>query len=275
MPAVVRPARGNDMALLSITRAAAAQQGRRALAATALAGMLVIAGTMTATTAQAGSITFSDALSPTSSTVSTASIQKFDTALGTLDKVRIQYDLSVNVSALFRNTDMTPATATLVNNRLTLNGRNRDIFDTSLPFSEITSQALGEDIPIPAAFAIPNSSVVFPGSAQPVFGFDYMSTFDSDGLGTIGTFFSFDTGLFEGPGDFDFDFTAALDAPLTFTGFQPFLTSSLPNLSGTVTVTYEFSEAVVAEIPVPAALPVLAAGLAALGLLRRRMRRKA
>lgn len=247
---------------------------RRAARALTVAGAIATGLTMTATTARAGSITFSDALSATSTTVSTASIQKFDTALGTLDKVQIQYDLSVNVSALFRNPDFTPATATLVNNRLTLNGRNRDIFDTSLPFQQINTQVLGEDIPIPAAFAVPGSTVVFAGTAQPVFGFDYDSTFDSDGLGTIGTFFSFDTSLFEGSGDFDFDFTATLDAPLTFTGFQPFLTSSLPNLTGTVTVTYEFTEAV-AQIPAPAALPVLAASLAAFGLLRRRTRGKA
>tara|TARA_R110002110_G_scaffold118758_2_gene292893 strand:+ start:400 stop:1254 length:855 start_codon:yes stop_codon:yes gene_type:complete len=258
--------KGNDMTHIPIK---SRNPIRRAARALTVAGAIATGLTMTATTARAGSITFSDILSPSSTTVSTASIQKFDTALGTLDKVQIQYDLNVNVSALFRNHSFTPQTTTLASNLLRLNGNNRDIFDTSLPFGEIASQALGEDIPIPGAFAIPNSTVVIPGSAQPVFGFDYMSTFDSDGLDTIGTFFSFDTSLFEGTGDFDFDFTATLDSPLTFIGFQPFLTSSQPNLSGTVTVTYEFTEAV-AEIPAPAALPALATGLAAFGLLRRR-----
>lgn len=257
------------MTLLSIKRVWIKHVSiKRTARAAAIAGAIATGLTMTATTAGAGSITFSDTLSAGS-----ASIQKFDTALGTLDKVRIRYDINVSVSALFLNPSFTPGTATLLSNRLRLNGRDRDIFDSSLPFKQITSQALGEDIPIPAAFAIPGSTTVIPGTARPVFGIDYDATFDSDGLGiNPGTFFSFDTGLFEGTDDFDFDFTATLDSPLTFTGFQPFLPSSQPILSGTVTVTYEFTETV-AQVPTPAALPVLAAGLAAFGLLRRRKAR--
>lgn len=240
---------------------------RRALRGTVLAGTLATGLAITA--AQAGTITVSDTLSGSAPNVSTANIQKFDTALGTLNKVQIQYDLSVNLTALFVNSSTTPGTATLANNLLRLNGNNRDIFDTSLPFGEITSQALGGDIAIPAAFSPPTSTVVISGVAQPSFGFDYNSTFDSDGLGiTAGTFFSFGTGLFEGSGTFDFDFTATLDAPLTFTGFQPFLAPNPPSVSGTVTVTYDYSEAVVA-VPAPAGLPLLAAGLAVFGLLRR------
>ena len=106
------------------------------------------------------------------------------------------------------------------------------------------------------------------------FGYDYQITRDSRGI-SLGssTFLDFDKNLFVGPGTFDFGFDAVLDAPMTYTGFQPFLGAGSPFVTGTMTVTYDYTEAV-AEIPAPAALPLLAAGLAAFGLFRRRHRQR-
>lgn len=234
------------------------QRIRGALRTFALAGLLATTGTA----AQAVSITVSDVISG-----GTASVQKFDTGLGTLNTVQIQYDISVGLSALFLNSSTTAGSVTVGNNLLRLNGRNWDIFDTSLPFGEMSSQPIGGDFPIAAAFTLPGGTVISQGTNVDL-GFDYNQTIDSDGFGSSG-FFSFNTNLFAGTGNFDFNFTAALDESLTFSGFQPFI-SPPPSVTGSVTVTYDYTEAVVAEIPAPAALPLLATGLAAFGLLARR-----
>lgn len=239
---------------------------RRALRATAIAAGIAMTATMTATTAQAAIITVSDTLSGDS-----ASVQQFDSSLGTLDFVQIQYDLRVNLISYFRNTSTTPGTTTLAPNNLYLNGPGPSLSGGGLPDQYLTAQAFGGDFAIQPALTFGSTTV--PRTTTLDFGYDYQITRDSRGI-TVGSsaYFAFDKNLFVGPGTFDFDFETTLDSPLTYTGFQPYLSAGPPWVSGTMTVTYNYTEAVVAEIPAPAALPVFAAGLAAFGLVRRRAR---
>jgi len=246
--------KGNDMTLNPI---------RRAIRATAFVGALAAGLATASTTAQALSITFSDTLSSNS-----ASVQKFDPSLGTLNFLRIGYDLRVNLSSFFRNASATPGTTTLAPNSLRLEGPGPSLGSSGLPDQLLAGQSIGGDFTIQPALVFGSTTITTTTVLD--FGYDYQITRDSRGisLGSL-TFLDFDKNLFVGPGTFDFGFDASLDSPLTFTGFQPFLGAGSPFVTGTMTVTYDYTEAV-AEIPTPAALPLLAAGLAAFGLMRRR-----
>ena len=232
---------------------------------TALAAAFVAALAITGTAAQAGTITVSDTIFGASATV-----QQFDPSLGTLNFVRIEYDLSVNLQSRFRNASTTPGSTTLAPNFLSLRGPGPLLSGGGLPDQLLRGQSLGGDFVIQPAIILGNGSL-FPRTTTLNHGFAYNIIRDSRGSGG-GSFFSFNQNLFVGTGTFDFDFEAELNAPLTFTGFQPLLGPTTPTMSGTMTVTYDFTEAV-AEVPAPAALSVLATGLAAFGLFRRRRRK--
>ncbi|MDT0594799.1 choice-of-anchor E domain-containing protein [Glaciecola petra] len=175
----------------------------------------------------------------------TASIQKFDSKLGTLNFVRILYDVNVGVSSLFRNSNVSAITTTVNNNRLTLNGLGPDIFGrTPLQNISLASENIEGDIEIAGAIVLP-SGQSFTRFESVQFDIQYTTTYDSRGITSRG-FFGFSTNQFIGDDLFDFDFSASLDSPLTFTGYQPYLSlSSVPSISGFVEVAYDYTPLVV------------------------------
>jgi len=206
-----------------------------------------------------------------SQTNKTASIQKFDTSLGTLNFVRILYDLSATARLSLENPLFTAQLATIEENSIEVRGHEPDDFFGNTENQLLRSQDFGQDVLVPAARTFAN--VVILGRQNVGIDLSFVDAYDSRGRTfsniTIG---QFDKNTYVGPGNFDFVFNAAFLNPVVFTGAnRAIISDRVPTLTGTVSVTYDFTEAVT-TVPVPAAMPLLAVALGALGLAARRKR---
>jgi len=224
-------------------------------------------------TAQAATVTFSSKLVRTGSN-GTASVQKFDTSLGTLNFVTIDYDLSAVFDLRFVNLSGNARTATVGENMIQLRGHDPSVkLLGSAPTEDrlLQFQFIGGEFEIPPSpFKLVSLGFVFEDS------YDSRGTGGLNGFGATG---SFNKNRYAGSGNFDFNFSAALALPLELSGlsnnFFVLGGGSEPVPFGKVTVTYDFTEAVVtppSTVPVPAALPLLAVALGAIGLAARRKR---
>ena len=211
--------------------------------------------------AQAAMISFtSDLVGPISSR--TASVQKFDTSLGSLNFVRISYDLTSKLSVYYENNSFDIATATIGDNLLQILGHNPTSRFSSTENQFLAATEISGDFQVAAARSF--AGITLPGRRTVEFETTARRSFDSRGIriGSI-TINNFNKNIYSGSGNFNFNFSSSTQSPLLFSGLQPSLIfTQLPSLGGNVTVSYDFTEAVV---PIPASLPLFAAGLAWLG----------
>lgn len=218
--------------------------------------------------AQGASITYETQLTTTSAN-SSGTLPKFDLSFGTLNFVQISYDLKTQLIINFENGTSSAKTSTIESNIFRLVGHHPVLGDNT----ELSFQQIGQDVTVPrGTTALPG--LIFATTKAVDVGFSHLDSFDSRGV-TVGssTVQDFDKSTYVGSGNFQFIFNALLDDPLEFSGLQP-KSISYTRVEGELSITYDYNDgtggAGVSTVPIPAALPLMTAALAAFGLFVRR-----
>ncbi|MGB0661623.1 MAG: choice-of-anchor E domain-containing protein [Mangrovicoccus sp.] len=212
-----------------------------------------VAASFVSGAASAASISFSDSVSLQSTNWNeTASLSKFDSSLGTLTSATVTLSGTVSGDVRAESTDAQAATVTLnLSALITANlfGDSSVSIDVE-PISANTLNATAFD-----------GTLDFGGTSGTTL--TGLTASDTDSA----TYTGADLAQFIGTGSFTSDLLAAGSSSGSGAGnlFTAFATSA----QATLTVVYEYTPDV-APVPVPAALPLLGAGLGALAMIRRR-----
>ena len=207
---------------------------------------------LTAAAASAATVSFSDTVALTTTNwTDSLSITQFDTSLGTLNNVMVTLEGTVQGEANAESLDAAPATITLdLSALITASTALLGNVGTVLP---IVSQSVNL-----SSF---DGGIDFAGTSG--FATGVVSASDTD----MSTFTGSDMAEFIGGGTVAIDLTA--NGQSTGSGAGNLITQFLTSASATVTVKYDFDEAV-AAVPLPASALLLGAALFGLGFSRRK-----
>jgi hypothetical protein len=215
--------------------------------------LTLAAAAAAALAAGAASAATSDTFGPAMTNwTETLSVDMFDGSLGTLTKATFKLIGEVNGSASGESLDAAPATVTL--------DLSAEIEATAGSLLLVTLPTVSESFGATAF----DGTIDFGGTS----GVAFLDRTAMD-MDTIEVTDAAALALLTGPGTIDW--TVSATGMSVGTGAGNLITQFMTNAGASIEVSYMY-DAVTTPIPVPAALPMLVAGLAGLGALARRRR---